>query len=341
MRYSKIYVLAPANRCSGGPELAHQLVDHLRSLKQDAYIVYMMQSLTISEEQVIPEPYIKYDIQTSNIIEDMTHNIVVIPETMFEFARQLKSANIACWWMSVDNFTKGYINNTPLMWRKEKNIFENFRKNTHIIMAHLPISQLDILYFLRKRKNTIQLYQSAYAKAYLEEHHFKRFYKLSDYINAELIPNEPINHLLKEDIVLYNPVKGLEFTERIIKSLPLVKFIPLQGLTREELNQLFNRAKLYVDFGNFPGKDRLPREAVVHDCCIITSTTGAAAFFDDVPIADEYKFANIKENLSAIIAKIKDIFLNYADRNKDFDTYRNIVKHEQQQFYHEIEEIFL
>ena len=28
--------------------------------------------------------------------------------------------------------------------------------------------------------------------------------------------------------------------------------------------------KLYIDFGGFPGKDRLPREAVMHDCCIIT-----------------------------------------------------------------------
>jgi len=42
--------------------------------------------------------------------------------------------------------------------------------------------------------------------------------------------------------------------------------------------------KLYVDFGKHPGKDRMPREAAVHGCCIITGRRGAAGNPFDIPI---------------------------------------------------------
>ena len=34
------------------------------------------------------------------------------------------------------------------------------------------------------------------------------------------------------------------------------------NMTPEEISDLFRKVKLYVDFGNFPGPERLPKEAV-------------------------------------------------------------------------------
>ena len=58
-----------------------------------------------------------------------------------------------------------------------------------------------------------------------------------------------------------------------------VKFIPLRGLSREQLNDLFFKAKIYIDFGKFPGKDRLFREAALNNCCILTGKFGALYFY--------------------------------------------------------------
>ena len=50
-----------------------------------------------------------------------------------------------------------------------------------------------------------------------------------------------------------------------------------------------------MDFGFHPGQDRLPREAAILKNCIITNKEGSAAIFQDVPIADEFKFNERKK----------------------------------------------
>jgi len=61
-------------------------------------------------------------------------------------------------------------------------------------------------------------------------------------------------------------------------------------MPREEVIKLLQKAKVYIDFDYHPRKDRLPREAAILGCCVITRKRGSAKFFEDVPIPDEYKF---------------------------------------------------
>ena len=93
----------------------------------------------------------------------------------------------------------------------------------------------------------------------------------------------------RADTILYNPTKGAQFTARLMAAYPQWKFRPLRGLDREQLAQAFLEAKLYMDFGHHPGKDRLPREAALHGCCVITARHGSAANPVDVPIPERYK----------------------------------------------------
>ncbi|MGB9756015.1 MAG: hypothetical protein ACPLXO_03930, partial [Desulfurella sp.] len=46
-------------------------------------------------------------------------------------------------------------------------------------------------------------------------------------------------------------------------------------------------------------------------CLVIIGKRGSAAFFEDVPLPDEYKFENREENISKIIEKIEDCFENF------------------------------
>jgi hypothetical protein len=161
---------------------------------------------------------------------------------------------------------------------------------------------------------------------------------LSDYLNKEFLEIETDENK-KENIVAYNPTKGFKFTRRLIKIAPDFRFIPIQNMTREEVIGLLKRAKVYIDFGNHPGKDRIPREAAMLNCCIITNRRGSANFFEDVSILDDYKFDEADPEI--VINKIKDCFENFKERTKDFADYRKIINTEPSRFISDIKKIFI
>lgn len=192
----------------------------------------------------------------------------------------------------------------------------------------------------REDHRLFHFYQATYIQSYLYKQKFDRVIRLTDYINPEILNNVDTTNKKKEDIILYNPSKGIRYTKKLMKKIPGYKFIALKGFTREQLNELFDKAKLYIDFGPFPGKDRLPREAAIHNCCIITGRFGASGFFEDVPIYGQYKFDMLHPNYNSIKERIDYIFAHYDECIKDFAYMRDVIKHEQENFYREIDNIF-
>ena len=194
------------------------------------------------------------------------------------------------------------------------------------------------LYKLKKIQNkNIHVYQSAYAKNFLLKNNFVDILPLSDYINTEFSLSIGLK-IIKENIILYNRAKGYRLTKKIIKKLPELTFIPLANFTRIQLSELFARSKVYIDFGNHPGKDRMPREAALYNCCVIVGKNGAANFFEDISILNRYKIANTE--IDEIVKNIKYCINNYNDANKDFDYYRKTILNEKEKFNQEINNIF-
>ena len=144
----------------------------------------------------------------------------------------------------------------------------------------------------------------------------------------------------KQDIVVYNPKKGSLFTKKIIDAAPNIKFVPIIHMTRDEVIKTLQKAKVYIDFGNHPGKDRLPREATILGCCVITGKRGSARYYEDVPILETYKFEDKVENIPMIIEKIKDCFENFEKRHGDFDKYRKVIKEEHSRFVSDLKQVF-
>lgn len=336
-KYKKIYVMTPFGHSTGGVELAHQLVDYLRSKKENAYIVYVgKDNKTISTNQTITESYSKYNLKSTDKIEDDSENILVLPEIYFEFIFSYKNIKIACWWMSVDfRYTKTTFSETFKFRRSAKARWKLIKA---YVKGYYREFKNDDKLLKRESARIIHLYQSHYAQYFLYSKGFSRLLPLSDYINLELVGNIDAE---KKDVVLYNPAKGYEFTKKIMAAMPNVKFVPLKGLNREQLRELLETSKLYIDFGHFPGKDRLPREAVSNGCCVITGRLGASFFYEDVPIEDEYKFDAKSSNISAITSEISYILKNYDECKHDFDFYRSRIRKEQEVFYGEIENVFL
>lgn len=66
----------------------------------------------------------------------------------------------------------------------------------------------------------------------------------------------------------------------------------------------------------------------------------AAKYFEDVPIPEEYKFEDKKENIPLVVEKIKDCFKNFEMHYKNFENYRNIIKSEPERFIKDLKNIF-
>jgi hypothetical protein len=130
-------------------------------------------------------------------------------------------------------------------------------------------------------------------------------------------------------------------TRKIIRAAKgRIRFVALKGMSSTEVHNWCSRAKVYIDFGNHPGKDRFPREAVMAGCIVLTSRHGSAAFYEDVPIADIYKFSDVKQDMHRILQLLLDCMDNYENRTKDFDEYRNVVRQDRRRFVEQVKDIF-
>jgi hypothetical protein len=69
--------------------------------------------------------------------------------------------------------------------------------------------------------------------------------------------------------------------------------------------------------------DRLPREAALAGCIVITNMEGAAHYKHDVPISDEYKVKEFDvDHIHRLLTKCIE---SYDDKRNDFDSYREWI----------------
>ena len=62
------------------------------------------------------------------------------------------------------------------------------------------------------------------------------------------------------------------------------KMIELKNLNSSKIINILKKTKIYLDFGYHPGKDRMPREAVLFNNCIITNRKGSAKIIMIYPL---------------------------------------------------------
>ncbi len=304
-----IYIVCPSKYATGGTELLHQLCVEICSHNIDVAIVY---DGDMTDSPIINK-FSCYKVRVEKTIVDDKNNILIIPETAMRFLLKYRKIQKVIWWLSVDNYAPN---------KKEK---------TYAEICIYKI--IDCIVRLYDRK-CIHLVQSEYAKKYVEFVHGidnSSILYLSDYISKEYF-RDMDRDSIRENIVLYNPKKGLDFTNKLISKGAKWKWIPLINLSKEEMKLLMNKAKVYVDFGNHPGKDRIPREAAISGCCVITGIKGSAKYYEDVPIPSCAKFDQDKENIDVIINYILRCMDNYDNEIEKYDEYRTIIKSEQLKF---------
>jgi len=325
-----IYVLCPAYVKTGGPELLHQLVKELNDNGVNAYITYY--NIKKGNTQYRNVEFDKYagEYKLLKDIEDDEKNYIITPEVVpaIKQIEKLKNIKKIIWWLSVDNFLNSYTIKNALKMQKIKPLIKALIKN-------------EIMYsFDYIKKVNYHLCQSKYAIEFLREMGINNIDYLSDYLNDEYLNINENEIVEKENIVLYNPKKGFEFTQKIMEKSSDLKWVPIQNLTTKQVKELLLRSKVYIDFGNHPGKDRFPRESAMCNCCVITGKRGSAKYHQDVPISDEFKFDDKLSEIDNIIEKIKLCLNDYDNQITKYEEYRNFIKGEKEKFKSDVRRIF-
>jgi hypothetical protein len=313
-----IYILCPANYATGGTELLHQLYFQLSKFTINVKIVYINHNLN---SDPVNERFKKYNVRFTFVVEDLPQNILILPEIYTSHLKNYKFIKKSIWWLSVDNyFLKS---NTSNLFKVFRNRIINLIKNNSSIF---------------KNKETIHFYQSEYAHNFLRKKNIKNLYSLSDYLGSNFLSytEDFISKQNREDIVLYNPAKGFLYTKKILKFASSFKFIELKNLSQQEIISLCLKAKVYIDFGNHPGKDRFPRETAILGSIVLTNKKGSANFIEDVSIPEHLKFNDNDANLPFITNKINDIFLNYSQYFSMLFEYREKIRAEEKIFINSI-----
>ena len=275
----KCYILCPYVQ-TGGPEAMHQLCNEINQLSAaKAYMVYLNKPRTApaAPGPALPllyaDDYPHLKEAAFTEIEDDSAHMIILPEIYTK--RQLPpfcAIRVAIWWLSINNALQ----------------FNTFYENL-------------------KQPEVTHLFQSEYASATVMKHFpdTVRTFMLHDYTHPLALPALSSHRANK---IAYNPIKDTMLPTLVHPDY----LVPLIGLSKKELHTTLLGCKIYIDLGSHPGQDRLPREAAMAGCVVITNKAGAAANAIDIPIEEKV------EDSAALFQLIQHIFEN---GNENYEYY--------------------
>ena len=314
--YKKIVVCC-SHAVTGGPEVLHQLVHALRSYGHDARICYYPFDVPFQ----CPEAYKRYNAPADTFCDE-DGTLTVIPEAATWIRKKIRKARCAIWWLSVDNYFQ----------RRGESALSDFLAPWKSLARGRRAALSDL-------RDCLHLAQSHYAASFLQRLNI-RSELLTDYLAAEHLTD--LSELRdRRNIAVYNPKKGATRTQKLISNHPDVEFVPIRNMTAAQVADLLRSAKIYVDVGNHPGKDRLPREAAMAGCCVITGMRGAAGNPRDIPIPPDFK---IDDSSSVYVKQFRSaaehVFGDFAEHSARFDGYRRSILREPHLFLQQVRSIF-
>ena len=367
-KVSTIYLACPPNVQTGGPEAMHQLCHKINSLSSlsknndhnnqnnnmvQAYLLFVREKQRIHGSDVVNVEHVN-NVKILHAYESIYSNLKIA--TTFPMNDDKNKNNDTnnmedqiyndsliiwpeCWTHLIDSFQPSQ--------QQHQGDNNNSLKRYQTAIWWLSVNNNNAKFKDWNRKDILHLYQSEYAKCYLNDNMARNSDSNSQILPmTEFIPqyrhrddstftekatSSTTNNVRKLQI-LYNPFKGVHYTDAIIRrSSAKFTFTPIGSIQKRisptDVTKLLQDAKIYIDFGPHPGMDRLPREAALAGCIVITNMDGAAYYHDDVPILEEYKVG--KFDVDAIHRLLTLCIDNYDEKIKDFDSYRSWI-HDQE-----------
>jgi hypothetical protein len=278
--FDEVLIFCPSVK-TGGPEALHQLGYQIAAHGGKARMVYY-DFPVIAEGAALrceggPYPLVEHFAQYR---PQALRETILGPDTLVVFPEPLSATAVnfggggcqrALWWLSVDNALQG---NPGLLNEEYRHTFFENRSLFH-------------------------LYQSDYARAVLTHHKAQQCFALSDYTDPQfiyrsLMTANDASPAARNDSVCFFPNKGRQLAERFIADSGSLRrpaeFLAIRDMTKAQVRDALFHARVYIDFGHHPGKDRVPREAAIAGAIVLLHAMGAANHFSDHPLPPEYHF---------------------------------------------------
>lgn len=321
---TKIYIICPGKYNSGGPESLHQLCSKLIEFGLYATILYIQGHIPFTKDDPVHNDYKKYHVPYTFDLIDAPHNILIVPEYFTEYLYMTENIQRVLWWMSVDNYLRVI----------------STRISSHANNAtKSPVPK----FFYFQEDNIDHWAKAEYSRQFLNANGIpaQKIHHVETYMNRIFFKRAAqIDLADKKDIVAYNPQKGLEVTQQFLKIAPNIAWKPIKNMSPAQVQELLAQAKVYIDFGEHPGRDRLPREAIISGCVVITGKQGSAGNNIDINIPDEFKFDEKTTNPIEVVNKIRDVFANFSIAHAKQNAYRARVLDEPKQFAEQVADAF-
>ena len=329
---TQIIIPTPANIHTGGVELLHQLCSQLLQFGLDAKILYYArtENESVNREDPVDDAYKKYHLPNVEHFLDTKHNVWIVNEGATQFLYNIQKCQRVLWWMSVYSYVHGV-----------REFYNVHLQNTMSAPLAKPIPK--IFTFGKDDSDVEHWVQSEYARQFIKLNGIedKKIFFVGDYLNQAFLSKVTTTDFsTKENWVAYNPKKGLTTTLLLMKLLPDVTFKPIQNMTATEVQELLAKCKIYIDFGNHPGRDRIPREAALSGCVVLTGKLGSAANDIDINIPSEFKFDDQPLNIDLINKKFQEVFENFETEFAKQADYRKIILQERKKFAQDVAKAF-
>lgn len=308
-KYENVLILTHYDTVTGGPEAMHQLSSTLNEIGCKSKMIYFSNSIEINGDEIksnIPSnklltAYRKYDPKYVPLFKISENDLLIFPEIIAKYATLNINCATAIWWLSVDN---------AINWNSNLN-YKNIPQ---------PIFE---------NKRIIHFYQSEYSHQYLIENKAKNRVPLYDYTNIEKIKKPQISK--KYDIAIF-PNKGFNLAKKFIEKERGFNYVQIINMTKEEVYETLSETHIYIDFGNQPGKDRVPREASICDCIIFLHRKGSADYYEDSPLDDFFLFTEEDIDSGNLGDRIRLALDNKYKMRSFQDYYKNKIYNEKKEF---------
>ncbi len=336
-KFKKIVVCSPGDvLISGGVNSLHNLCRALGQSGYDASMYYIN-----PQEEIVGSSYYKaYGVKRLKEIEDTSDSLVIVPETLVPFLFEYKNVGKMIYWLSLPFYFK-----TP-PWKAPFDIklFRSLVKcKSYYGYSSGKIEDL-------KRRI------SEYAKSKLNIWdgsilHLSNSYLVADYCKSKGVEGYVLHNPIRDEfydtstvqqerekIVLFGPKTQRSWMRKASRKLPEFQFIKLKRMPSDQVFELMSKAMAFIEIGKFPGRDRMPREAAMRGCVVITNTRGTAGNDKDFKLTEDYRIVETKRK--EIVRMIEDVATNYEKHYQKQAGFREELIEEKNNFRLKSEQIF-
>jgi len=321
---NKVYIWAAGpDNLRGGPEVLCLLCQTLRSNGIDAKMFNLAYGINCVPVEFLNNYNLWVATASNEEVLNANDAVIVLPELLIQqednglrgLLDTFRENKIFIWFLSTD-FT-GIVNTT---WGSIIETLKFYKNVTYLCESRLA---WDLLEFHGVRENKFMLQHSTHIA-------FRTLKKTAE----------------KQDRVIYNGYKERTrliaenyIIPNLISNIEVVGLLPGTRLNKNEMCDLLDSAKVYIDFCGFKGREMIPREAALRDCVLLLGNEGCASYFEDYPLPSLYKISDVTDT-EDICSKIVHVVNHYEDCLNDMAFMKRKCSYEYNMFMCEVKNIF-